>query len=90
MARSRVEKGCWADLAVPGARIALRVTPGARQEGAGREGGVIWVAVSAPPEEGKANAAVRAMLARALGVAPSRLELISGATSRDKVFRLAE
>jgi uncharacterized protein YggU (UPF0235/DUF167 family) len=90
MARIRLEKGCWADLAVPGARLAVRVTPGARQEGAQRDGAALAIAVSEPPDEGRANAAVRAALARALGVAPSRLELVAGATSRDKVFRLTE
>ena len=37
---------------------------------------------------GKANRAVAELLARALGVAKSRLELVRGQTARDKVFRL--
>lgn len=86
MARGKVEKGCWADLAVPGARLAVRVTPGARQEGLSREGQTLSIAVSAPPEGGRANRSVQAALARALGLAASRLTLVSGAASRDKVF----
>ena len=38
--------------------------------------------------DGKATAAVCALLATALGVAKSRLVLVRGVTSRDKVFRL--
>lgn len=76
-------------LAVPGARIAVRVTPrGGRDALTLDEAGAIHVRVTAPPEDGKANAAVRKLLARALGIAPTRLTLTGGASSRDKVFRL--
>lgn len=44
--------------------------------------------VTAAPEDGRANAAVAAALAYALGVAKSRLVLVRGQTSRDKLFRL--
>ena len=83
-----MQKGDWADLAVVGAEFALRVTPRARREEITRDATGIRVAVFAPPEDGKANAAVQALLAHALGVAKSRLSLVRGATSRDKVFRL--
>lgn len=77
------------DRALPGARIAVRVTPrGGRDAVTLDEAGVIHVRVTTAPEDGKANAAVRKLLARALGVAPSRLTLTGGATSRDKVFRV--
>lgn len=46
------------------------------------------IAVSAPADEGRANAAVAQALAQALGVAKTRLTLIRGHTARDKVFRL--
>nr|WP_306346050.1 DUF167 domain-containing protein [Ruegeria atlantica] len=42
--------------------------------------------VTAPPENGKANEAVRNILAVAMGVAPSTLILRRGQASRDKVF----
>lgn len=83
-----MQKGEWSDLAVAGAEFALRVTPRARREEITRDAGGLRVAVFAPPEDGKANAAVQALLANALGVAKSRLTLVRGATSRDKVFRL--
>ena len=77
------------DLAQPGARIAVRVTPrGGRDSVTRAEGGAILIRVTVAPEDGKANAAVQKLLARALGVAPSRLTLTGGATSRDKLFRL--
>ena len=52
------------------------------------EEGQIKVYVTTLPEDGKANAAVQTMLAKALGVPKSRLTLIRGQTSRDKVFRV--
>jgi uncharacterized protein len=83
-----MQKGAWTDLAVPGAEFALRVSPRARREEISRDETGIKVAVFAPPEDGKANAAVQVLLAHALGVAKSRLVLVRGGTSRDKVFRL--
>ncbi|MBC7158183.1 MAG: DUF167 domain-containing protein, partial [Rhodobacteraceae bacterium] len=53
-----------------------------------RDDGTLSVRTTARPEAGRANAAVQALVARALGVAPSRLALVSGATARDKRFRL--
>lgn len=88
MAKGKQIKGEWVDLALPGARLAVRVTPNARANLASRDGIALRITVTAPPDEGRANDAVTALLALALGVAPSRLTLISGATSRDKVFRL--
>jgi uncharacterized protein len=74
-------------LAVPGTEIAVRVTPRGGRD-AIEPGEPLRVRVTAPPEDGKANDAVRRLLARAVGVAPTRLTLIRGATARDKLFRL--
>ena len=71
-------------------RLALRVTPGARGESLEIDGGRLLAKVRAKPEDGKATEAVRQLLASALDVAPSRLELLRGATSREKMFRLTE
>ena len=81
-------KGAWADLAVPGAVLALRVTPNARQNKLTREDAGLRCSVTAAPEDGNANHAVIVLLAHALGVARSRLVLTQGATARDKLFRL--
>lgn len=69
-------------------RLAVRVTPGAKSEGITIEGGRVVVKVRAKPEDGKATAAVLQLVARALGVAPSQVEMLRGATSRDKLLRL--
>jgi uncharacterized protein YggU (UPF0235/DUF167 family) len=75
-------------LARPGATIAIRVTPNARRAGVDLVEGQIRISVTDAPEAGKATEAARAALAKALGVAKTRLTLLRGATSRDKVFRL--
>ena len=66
-------------------RLALRITPGARSESIAIEDGRLSVKVRAKPQDGAANDAVLSLLAGALGVAPSRLRLLRGATSRDKL-----
>lgn len=69
--------------------LAIRVIPRARRdEIAGERGGAVLVRVSAPPVDGKANDAVRRLLAKALGVAPSAIEVVRGQTGRDKVVRV--
>lgn len=68
--------------------MALRVTPGAKSEGIAVESGKVTVKVRAKPQDGAANDAVLAMLAKALGTAPSRLTLLRGATSREKLVQL--
>ncbi|MDQ7777175.1 DUF167 domain-containing protein [Paracoccus aminovorans] len=75
-------------LARPGAEIAVRVTPRASRNAVLLDGETIRVLVTVVPEDGKANAAVVKLLAKALGVAKTRLALLRGASSRDKLFRL--
>ena len=82
-------KGRWSSRATPGATFAVRVTPGARRDSLTLDpDGKLHCATTAAPEHGRATAAVTAHLARALGVAKTRVTLLHGATSRDKVFRL--
>lgn len=47
------------------------------------------VAVCAPPEKGRANAAIGAALAAYFGVTRSRVRLVSGAKARQKLFEIA-
>lgn len=75
-------------LAQSGSTLAVRVTPNARRAGVELVDGQIRVAVTETPEGGKATEAARAALGKALGVAKTRLTLVRGATSRDKIFRL--
>ena len=75
-------------------QFAVRVAPRSSRQGV--EGIVrdadgaklLKVAVNAPPEDGKANKEVLALLAKTMGIAKSRLSLVSGATARKKVVRL--
>lgn len=73
-------------LARPGGEVCVRVTPKASRDSLTEADGTLRVTVTAPPEDGKANEAVRKLLARAMGIAPSRLQLRRGQTARDKVF----
>ena len=73
----------------PGELLVVRVQPRARRnEVVAQADGVFRVRVTAAPEGGEANRAVIALLADALGVAPSRIALVRGAASRDKLFRI--
>lgn len=75
-------------LADPQGRLALRVTPGARTESIEISVGRVLVKVRAKPQDGAANQAVLALLASALGVATSRLQMLRGATGREKLVQL--
>ena len=69
-------------------RLALRVTPGARAESLTIAEGRVLVKVRAKPEDGKATAAVLALLAQALDVPVSRIAVLRGATSREKLVQI--
>lgn len=66
------------------ARIRIRVQPGARRAGlvGWMADGTLKVAVTAPPEGGRANAAVEALLSDVLGV---KVRVARGLASRSKV-----
>ncbi|MCI0810590.1 MAG: DUF167 domain-containing protein [Chloroflexi bacterium] len=67
-------------------RLKVRVQPKAsRNQVDGFEDGTLRLRVTAPPTEGQANAGVIALLAKTLGVSKSRLEIVRGHGSRDKV-----
>jgi uncharacterized protein YggU (UPF0235/DUF167 family) len=46
------------------------------------------VSVSEPPEKGKANAAVIRALAEYLKIAPSRIFIVAGSTSKNKIVNI--
>lgn len=70
-------------------RIALRVIPGSRREAiVGWMGDRLKVKVAAPPEDGRANQAVVALLAGALGVNDRAVTIVSGLTSPEKVVEV--
>jgi len=67
-------------------RFQVRVTPKSRADEirASRAGGTIRVRVTAPPEDGRANEAVLALLRERLGLPRRSVRLVGGATSRLK------
>ena len=67
----------------------MRLQPRARRsEVAGERAGAIVIRVTAPPVDGKANAALCAFVAERAGVARSRVEVVRGKTSSDKIVRV--
>jgi uncharacterized protein (TIGR00251 family) len=70
-----------------GCVLPVRAQPGARRSGVqGEQAGALKVAVTAPPQDGRANEALVEALREALGVRRSQVELLGGATGRDKRF----
>ncbi len=70
-------------------KIALRVIPRARvNEIAGERSGVLLVRVTAPPVDGRANAALCRLIAKRVGVAVRNVSVIQGVSSREKVVRV--
>ncbi len=72
-------------------RLSLIVTPGARTERVDRvDATQLRVAVTEPPREGRANAAVVSAVARFLGVPSSRVRIVRGLASRRKVVEVRQ
>lgn len=72
-------------------RLFVFVRPGARQTRVERVDAItLRVAVTAPAREGRANAAVVKAVAEYLKVAPSRVRILRGLTSRRKILEIME
>jgi uncharacterized protein YggU (UPF0235/DUF167 family) len=71
-----------------GTEISVRVTPKASRNAVVCQDETIKVYVTTVPENGKATAAVQKLLAKSMGIAKSRLTLVRGQSSRDKLFRV--
>jgi uncharacterized protein YggU (UPF0235/DUF167 family) len=70
-----------------GSILPVLAHPGSRRDGIiGERAGALRVAVTAAPEKGKANEAIQAVLAQALGCKANHITLLSGETSRRKRF----
>ena len=70
-----------------GCLLAVRAQPGARKAGVlGEQAGALKVAVTAPPEDGRANQAVTELLRDWLGLKRSQVQLAGGPTHRNKQF----
>ncbi len=71
-------------------RVAIKAVPGAsRDQIAGALGERLKIRVAAPPEGGKANRAICELVAEALGVKASAVEVMSGHTGAEKVLAIA-
>lgn len=69
------------------ARIEVRLRPrGHGDELLGIVDGVLQAKVSAPPVDGKANQALCRLVAKQVGVAPSRVTVVRGERSRQKLL----
>jgi hypothetical protein len=71
-----------------GVTVDLRVQPRARRAALDPADGALKVQVTAPPEDGKANAAVIALLAEAWRLPKSSFDVIKGQTTRAKTVRV--
>lgn len=84
----------YARAAADGLRLRVKVTPKAARDGIGGIWGeadtaALKIAVTAPAEGGKANAAVIKLLAKAWGLAKSDISVLAGATDRRKTLLIA-
>jgi uncharacterized protein (TIGR00251 family) len=71
--------------------LRIKAVPGARQDQvAGLLGDRVKIRVSAPPEDGKANKAILALIAKAIGCKSREVLLEAGHTSPEKTIRLVQ
>lgn len=78
-----------------GMRLAIRATPKSSADrilgliADGRGGAALKVAVTAPAEDGRANAALVKLLARELVLKPGDVTVMKGMSTRSKVIAIA-
>ena len=73
-----------------GVSLAVHVVPRASRNAiAGVHGEALKDQLTAPPVEGRANAALQAFLAQTLDVRPNQVEIVSGHSGRRKIVRVA-
>jgi uncharacterized protein (TIGR00251 family) len=73
-----------------GLTLRVRVQPRASRDAfAGEREGALVVRLTAPPVEGAANDALARVLGKALGVAPSAVQVVTGTSGRNKVVSVA-
>ncbi len=72
------------------ARLPVRIQPRASKNEISRmENGGLKIRLTAPPIDGAANEALVRFLADMLSVSKSKIEVVSGLTSRDKIVRIS-
>lgn len=79
----------WCKPTTGGVELTLKVVPGAsRSRVAGPLGDALKIQIAAPPEKGKANAAIIKLIATALKVPEKSVELVRGETQPRKTIRV--
>lgn len=73
-------------------KISAKIKPNSRyrEEVVANDDGSLMIYAKAPTIEGRANLAAIKLLAKYYGVAPSRVRLVRGVASRNKVFEIAD
>jgi len=71
-------------------RIRVKVIPKSKSPSITEEYGEMVVRVRSSPERGKANEEAIKIIAKHFGVSPSKVRLVHGTTSRNKVFEIEE
>ncbi len=75
----------WCHKSADGWLLSIHIQPGAkRSEVVGVHGEALKIRIAAPPLEGRANAALEAFIADALGIAKSKVSVVKGLQSRQK------
>jgi uncharacterized protein (TIGR00251 family) len=70
-----------------GLLLPVRAQPGARKAGVlGEQAGALKLGVTAPPQDGRANAAVVELVRELLGLKRSQVELVTGLKARNKML----
>jgi len=75
-----------------GSALAVRVTPRASRNEIVEvlDDGTVKVRIAAPPADNEANAALIEFLSEILGVPKSKLDIVAGATGRDKLIAVLD
>ena len=81
----------WCRRTDQGWLISVHAQPGAKKSAvAGLHGDVLKIRIAAPPVEGKANEALMAFVAKALGVPRRAVSIVKGESSREKLLLVAD
>ncbi len=70
--------------------LKVRVIPKSKREGGEREGDLLVVKVKDPPVSGKANRRLIEVLSDYLGIPKSKIEVVRGQRSREKIIKVDE
>lgn len=69
-------------------RYSIKVKPKAKRNEVKQQGEILEVLVTAPPDKGKANEEVRKVLAEHFGISKSKVIILKGEHSRNKIVEI--